>query len=66
MYKVARLTDANADAVESVVVDAKNELLKPGKVVNLAIAKGLPFIRRKYVKQKAKSAFQNRPKLAIS
>jgi hypothetical protein len=56
MNKVVKLTKANTEAVDAVVKDAKNELLKAGKVVNLSIARGLPFVRRKFVKTEAKAA----------
>jgi hypothetical protein len=56
MSKVVKLTRENEAEVAAVVRDSKNELLKVGRVVNLSIKRGLPYIRRKYVKAKPDSS----------
>lgn len=51
--KQIRLSKVNDAAVFQLVRDAKNDLLTFPKAANLALEKGLPIVRKIYVKAKA-------------
>ena len=50
--KIVRLTKNNSVAVDDLVKESHNELLTVGKAANLCVEKGLPSVRRKYVKNR--------------
>lgn len=49
-----RISKDNEKAVEAIVKDSANELLTPSIVVNAATKKGLPAVRKQFVKPAAK------------
>jgi len=52
--KQIRISNQNEKAIDALVKEAKNDLLTVPKAANIAISKGLPAVRKLFVKPTTK------------
>jgi hypothetical protein len=54
--KIVRLTKTNTEALNLLVKNSGNELLTVGRAANMCVEKGMPAVRRRFVKSKPQKA----------